>query len=208
MPYIRNSISLMMVATVALPVAVLLTPSAVNAQNQSDWYKFLNAVRESKNNDVLEMLGRPGSSIVNSRDVTTGEGALHIVIKRGDETYLRFLLQKGADANLRDGKGNTPLLLAVTLGQTDMIPILTAAKANPNLGNSAGETPLIRAVQRRDIGMIRTLLTEGADPDQADIIAGMSARDYAKQDGRNVVVTKLLADAPTKTRKAVSGPKF
>ena len=29
MPYIRNSISLMMVATVALPVAVLLTPSAV-----------------------------------------------------------------------------------------------------------------------------------------------------------------------------------
>ena len=208
MPYIRNSISLMMVATVALPVAVLLTPSAVNAQNQSEGYKFLNAVRESKNNDVLEMLGRPGSSIVNSRDVTTGEGALHIVIKRGDETYLRFLLQKGADANLRDGKGNTPLLLAVTLGQTDMIPILTAAGANPNLANSAGETPLIRAVQRRDIAMIRVLLNENADPDQADIIAGMSARDYAKQDGRNVVVTKLLADAPKKTRKAVAGPKF
>ncbi len=208
MPYIRNSISLMMVATVALPVTVLLTPSAVNAQNQSEGYKFLNAVRESKNNDVLEMLGRPGSSIVNSRDVTTGEGALHIVIKRGDETYLRFLLQKGADANLRDGKGNTPLLLAVTTGQAGMIPILTAAKANPNLGNSAGETPLIRAVQRRDIGMIRTLLAEGADADQADIIAGMSARAYAKQDGRNPVVTKLLEDAPKKTRQAVSGPKF
>ncbi len=208
MPYIRNSISLMMVATVALPVAVLLTPSAVRAQNQSEGYKFLNAVRESKNNDVLEMLGRPGSSIVNSRDVTTGEGALHIVIKRGDETYLRFLLQKGADANLRDGKGNTPLLLAVTTGQAGMIPILTAAKANPNLGNSAGETPLIRAVQRRDIGMIRTLLAEGADADQADIIAGMSARAYAKQDGRNPVVTKLLEDAPKKTRQAVSGPKF
>ena len=208
MPYIRNSISLMMVATVALPVAVLLTPSAVNAQNQSEGYKFLNAVRESKNSDVLEMLGRPGSSIVNSRDVTTGEGALHIVIKRGDETYLRFLLQKGADANLRDGKGNTPLLLAVTTGQAGMIPILTAAKANPNLGNSAGETPLIRAVQRRDIGMIRTLLAEGADADQADIIAGMSARAYAKQDGRNPVVTKLLEDAPKKTRQAVSGPKF
>ncbi len=208
MPYIRNSISLMMVATVALPVTVLLTPSAVNAQNQSEGYKFLNAVRESKNNDVLEMLGRPGSSIVNSRDVTTGEGALHIVIKRGDETYLRFLLQKGADANLRDGKGNTPLLLAVTTGQAGLIPILTAAKANPNLGNSAGETPLIRAVQRRDIGMIRTLLAEGADADQADIIAGMSARAYAKQDGRNPVVTKLLEDAPKKTRQAVSGPKF
>ncbi len=189
--------------------ALLLTSGApALAQQQSAGYKFLSAVRDAKNNEVLEMLGRPGSNIVNARDVTTGEGALHIVIKRGDETYLRFLLQKGADANLRDGKGNTPLLLAVTLGQTGMIPILTAAKANPNLGNSAGETPLIRAVQRRDIGMIRILLNEGADPDQTDIIAGMSARAYAKQDGRNPVVTKLLEDAPKKTQKAVSGPKF
>lgn len=200
--------ALLMGAVIALPAATVIAPRVAHAQNQSEGYKFLNAVRESKNNEVLEMLGRPGSSIVNARDVSTGEGALHIVIKRADETYLRFLLQKGADANLRDGKGNTPLLLAVTLGQTDMIPILTAAGANPNLANSAGETPLIRAVQRRDIAMIRVLLNENADPDQADIIAGMSARDYAKQDGRNVVVTKLLADAPKKIRKAVSGPKF
>lgn len=191
-------------------IAAILASSAVPlaAQQQSEGYKFLSAVRDSKNNDVIDMLGRPGSSIVNARDVTTGEGALHIVIKRGDEQYLRFLLQKGADANLRDGKGNTPLLLAVTQGQADLIPILIAAKANPNLGNSAGETPLIRAVQRRDVTMIRTLLADGADPDQADIMAGMSARAYAKQDGRNPIVTKLLEDAPRTKRAAVSGPKF
>ncbi|PTQ61939.1 ankyrin repeat protein [Sphingomonas sp. BK036] len=199
-------IRLMLAAAILTPALGVATPSF--AQGQSEGYKFLSAVRDAKNNDVLEMLGRPGSNIINTRDVTSGEGALHIVIKRSDEVYLRFLLQKGADANLRDGKGNTPLLLAVTLGQTGMIPILTAAGANPNLANSAGETPLIRAVQRRDVGMIRVLLTEGADPDQADIMAGMSARDYAKQDGRNPVVTKLLADAPKKVKKAVSGPKF
>ncbi|MES3107969.1 ankyrin repeat domain-containing protein [Sphingomonas aurantiaca] len=199
-------IRLMLAVAILTPALGVATPSF--AQGQSEGYKFLSAVRDAKNNDVLEMLGRPGSNIINTRDVTSGEGALHIVIKRSDEVYLRFLLQKGADANLRDGKGNTPLLLAVTLGQTGMIPILTAAGANPNLANSAGETPLIRAVQRRDVGMIRVLLTEGADPDQADIMAGMSARDYAKQDGRNPVVTKLLADAPKKVKKAVSGPKF
>ena len=199
-------IRLMLAAAILTPALGVATPSF--AQGQSEGDKFLSAVRDAKNNDVLEMLGRPGSNIINTRDVTSGEGALHIVIKRSDEVYLRFLLQKGADANLRDGKGNTPLLLAVTLGQTGMIPILTAAGANPNLANSAGETPLIRAVQRRDVGMIRVLLTEGADPDQADIMAGMSARDYAKQDGRNPVVTKLLADAPKKVKKAVSGPKF
>jgi ankyrin repeat protein len=199
-------IRLMLAIALLTPALGMAAPAV--AQGQSEGYKFLSAVRDAKNNEVLEMLGRPGSNIINTRDVTNGEGALHIVIKRGDEVYLRFLLQKGADANLRDGKGNTPLLLAVTLGQTGMIPILTAAGANPNLGNSAGETPLIRAVQRRDVGMIRVLLNENADPDQADIIAGMSARDYAKQDGRNPVVSKLLADAPKKVRKAVSGPKF
>ena len=199
-------IRLMLAIALLTPALGMAAPAF--AQGQSEGYKFLSAVRDAKNNEVLEMLGRPGSNIINTRDVTNGEGALHIVIKRGDEVYLRFLLQKGADANLRDGKGNTPLLLAVTLGQTGMIPILTAAGANPNLGNSAGETPLIRAVQRRDVGMIRVLLNENADPDQADIIAGMSARDYAKQEGRNPVVSKLLSDAPKKVRKAVSGPKF
>ena len=200
-------IRLMLAATLLTPALACVAAPAF-AQGQSEGYKFLSAVRDAKNNEVLEMLGKPGSNIINTRDVTSGEGALHIVIKRGDEVYLRFLLQKGADANLRDGKGNTPLLLAVTLGQTNMIPILTAAGANPNLANSAGETPLIRAVQRRDVGMIRVLLAENADPDQADIMAGMSARAYAKQDGRNPIVSKLLEDAPRKVRKAVSGPKF
>ncbi|HIV77642.1 ankyrin repeat domain-containing protein [Sphingomonas yabuuchiae] len=194
-----------------LLAAVLLGALAMPAtaqMMQSESYKFLQAVREAKGNDVTNMLDRPGASIINTRDVTSGEGALHIVIKRGDETYLRFLLQKGADPNLRDGRGNTPLLLAVAGGQPEMIRILTAAKANPNLPNSSGETPLIRAVQRHDIGMVRELLAAGADPDIADNVAGLSARDYASQDARNTAIAKVLADVPKKTRAAVAGPKF
>lgn len=188
-------------------LSVFATPVAAQMM-QSESYKFLQAVREAKGNDVTNMLDRPGASIINTRDVTSGEGALHIVIKRGDETYLRFLLQKGADPNLRDGRGNTPLLLAVSGGQPDMIRILTAAKANPNLANASGETPLILAVQRHDIGMVRELLAAGADPDIADNVAGLSARDYASQDARNTAIAKVLADTPKKTRAAVAGPKF
>lgn len=191
-----------------LAVIATLAAAPVTAQQQSESYKFLTAVKEAKGNDVIAILDRPGSNIINTRDVTSGEGALHIVIKRGDETYLRYLLQKGADPNLRDGRGNTPLLLAVQTGQRDMIPILTAAKANPNLGNQSGVTPLILATQSRSIDMVRALLAAKADPDQADVMAGLSARDYANQDTRNTAVAKLFADTPKKSRTAVAGPQF
>ena len=201
---LRPLLAAALLGSLALPA---LAPATAQMM-QSESYKFLQAVKEAKGNEVTNMLDRPGASIINTRDVTNGEGALHIVIKRGDETYLRFLLQKGADPNLRDGRGNTPLLLAVAGGQPDMIRVLTAAKANPNIGNASGETPLIRAVQRHDIGMVRELLNAGADPDMADSVAGLSAREYASQDARNTAIAKLFADTPKKTRAAVAGPKF
>lgn len=189
-----------------LLLAGLAVPAA--AQQQSESYKFLQAVRDAKGNDVIAMVDRPGSNLVNSRDVSTGETALHIVVKRADATYANYLLGKGADPNARDARGNTPLILAVNAGAGDLIPILVRARANPNLGNSSGETPLIRAVQRRDLTMVRELLTAGADPDQADRLAGLSARAYATQDTRNAAIAKLIEETPKRARRTVAGPKL
>jgi hypothetical protein len=97
------------------------------AQQQSQGYKFLEAVRKSNGDEVVKMLDQPGQRIVNARDVTTGEGALHIVTKPGDATYLRFLLARGADPNMRDGRGDTPLLLAVQYGQHAIVDLLATA---------------------------------------------------------------------------------
>jgi len=192
----------------ALPLLLAAIAAPAAAQQQSEGYKLLSAIREAKGNDVLAILNKPGSTVINTRDISTGEGALHIVAKRGDETYLRFLLQKGADPNLKDGRGNTPLLLAVNGGHADLIPVLVAGRANVNLANGAGETPLIRAVQRRDVAAVRALLQAGADADQADVIAGQSARDYARIDARNPALSQMLAEAPKRSaRTGVAGPR-
>ena len=45
--------------------------------------------------------------LVNSRDLSSGETALHIVTERRDPVWLRFLLAKGANPNLADGNGTT-----------------------------------------------------------------------------------------------------
>lgn len=195
---------LTLLASLSLLIAV-----PAGAQFQSESYKFLTAVREGKGSDVLAALNKPGTTIVNTRDQSSGETALHIVVKRGDPAYTSFLLARGADPNARDGKGNTPLILAVNGGNEGLIQLLANGKADPNLGNGSGETPLILAVQRRDAGMVRDLLAVGADPDQTDVIAGKSARDYATLDTRNTAVAKLLADTPKKKiRRGVAGPRL
>ena len=190
----------------ALLSVALAVPAA--AQQQSQSYKFLEAVRKGDGNTVTQMLDQPGQTIINTRDVGKGEGALHIVVRRGDATYLQYLLAKGADPNLRDGRGETPMLLAVQAANPALVELLAKGKANVNLANASGETPLIRAVQRRDMGMVRVLLAAGGDADQTDNVAGMSARDYARADVRSPAIAKLIEDTPKKQRRAVAGPRL
>ena len=190
-------------------MAVIVTATPAVAQlGQSESYQFLQAIREAKGEDVDKMLNKPGTVIVNTHDRATGETALHIVVRRGDTTYINYLLARGADPNVKDGEGNTPLLLAANTGGTGMIDMLVKGGANVNLANSRGETPLIRAVQRRDLAMVRVLLADGADPDQSDRIAGLSARDYAHQDTRTPALAKVIDETPKKPKRAVAGPRF
>ncbi|MFD1787419.1 ankyrin repeat domain-containing protein [Sphingomonas floccifaciens] len=196
------------------PLALLLAatvatlPATAPAQRMSDSYEFLKAVKDADGTKVTQMLDKPGSTIINTKDTTTGDTALHIVTRRNDATYIRFLLSRGAAINAQDARGNTPLLIAINANCDDCVETLLARKANVNLGNTSGETPLIRAVQLRNVDLADKLLKAGANPDQADRVAGMTARDYAKQDARSPQLTKLLTDAPKASARAVSGPKL
>lgn len=189
-----------------------LTTAAAPASAQfarSEGGQFLEAIRDpEKANEVIRMLNKTGTTVVNTRDYNSRETPLHIVVKRNDEVYTKFLLQKGADPNLRDKDGNTPLMVAINLGNAELVPLLLAGRANVNLGNNGGETPLIRAVQRRDLEVVRTLLAAGADADQVDSLAGKSARIYAQEDTRTPALGKVFADVPKRDRRAVSGPKL
>lgn len=192
----------------ALGLSLLFGATALPAQRMSDSYEFLKAVRDADGTKVTEALDKPGSTIVNTKDRDTGETALHIVVKRGDATYTRFLIGRGANMNAQDARGNTPLMLAVSTNLYDIVETLIRLRANVNLGNASGETPLIRAVQLRNVEMVRMLLAAGANADQRDVLAGMSARDYATRDGRSPAIIKLLNEAPKVNTRPIAGPKL
>ncbi|MBR0552972.1 ankyrin repeat domain-containing protein [Stakelama marina] len=186
---------LALAAALIVPVA---TPAA--AQHYSNSYNFLSGVKDNDGNKVTEAINNSNGRVVNAKDPNSGEGALHIVVKQNNATYLRFLLAKGADPDIQDKDGNTPAILAVENGFDGAIDILARYHANFNVANDRGETPLIRAVQMRDLVAVHALLDAGADPDQTDNIAGMSARDYAKRDGRSPQIVKAIENAPKKKK--------
>lgn len=162
------------------------------AQYNSDGFLFLKGVRERDAATVQSMASRPNPAVINARDPSSGEGALHILVRGRDLTWLSFLLARGARADLQDDDGATPLTLAAQLGWREGAELLLSQGANPNLGNSRGETPLIFAVQRRDLPMVRLLLSQRADPNQTDNVAGYSALDYARQDPRAAPILRVL----------------
>jgi ankyrin repeat protein len=184
--------------TVALGLAF---GAPAQAQTYSDGYKFLEAVDKKDITEVEKLLGRPGSTLINSRDITNGRTALHIAAARRDIVWLVFLANKGANPNIADNRGVTPLMVASQLGFFEGVQALVTAGARVDAANQAGETPLITAVHRRDTQMIRVLLAAGADPDRSDN-SGRSAREYAALEGAN---SRTLAEIERSARDGAGG---
>lgn len=193
----------------AAPLLVpALAPVLAYAQF-SDSYKFLKAVRDRDGAKVTEFVNEPGATVINTRDNSTGETALHIVVTRRDAVWVSFMLAKGAKPNLTDNNGATPLMLATQLRFVDGARLLLENGAMVDKANDRGETPLIRAVQLRDLAMVRLLVANGANADKVDSLAGMSARDYAKRDSRaTAILAALDAPKPMQAAGEIEGPKF
>jgi ankyrin repeat protein len=188
-------------ALIAVGLASLLAAPVIGQSYVSDAEPFLSGVQDRDGDKVTSLLDtRP--SLVNSRNLK-GQIALNVVIARSDDTWLRFLLGRGADPNLAASSGDTPLIAAARVGFTDAIEILLARGAKVNTANRMGETPLIIAVQQRQLPAVKLLLAKGADPDKRDTAAGYSAREYAKRDTRN---RELLA-AIEAANKPAAGEK-
>ena len=172
--------------------ALVATPLA--AQRQSDGYKFIKAVRDRDGTVATQMLDEPGTTIVNARDISTGETALHAVVQRRDLTWVRFLLERGANPNLPDKSGVYPIQVAAQIGFIEGVERLLKGGAQVDVSDVTGETPLISAVHRRDLKLIELLIEKGASPDRTDN-SGRSARDYAALMGERAGVLEAIEKA-------------
>ena len=95
-----------------------------------------------------------------------GNSALHYAVISGDKAELaKAFVALGADINVRDGRGNTPLHRVCN---DNMASVLMQNQAEVHVVNDDGETPLHAAAGRGSAGIIRTLIDGGADANAHD----------------------------------------
>ena len=119
-----------------------MTESAMNKENP-DWFQ---AARE---NDVERMktLLIADPNLLESRQGYALQSALHCAASREAYEALDFLLNRGADPNIRGFSGETPLHLITELPFAER---LLAAGADPAAPDSSGVTPMDFAFEDRN----------------------------------------------------------
>lgn len=197
----------MMRQLIVAVMALTVLGSSPAAAQFSDSYNFIKAVKDRDVNKAIELADKPGTTVVNVRDADTGEAGIHIVTRRGDLGWLGLLYQKGANLNLKDRDGNTPLILAAITRWGEGVSTLIRLKAQVNAQNRLGETAVLKAVQARDLTLVKALIDGGANPDIADN-SGISARIAADNDPRAASIAKLLKEVPVKAVGKLQGPSL
>lgn len=182
------------IAAAVLGISAMTAPASADIGGPA--YQFIKSVKDKDLYKTNTLLSEPGAAIIDYRDPDTGDSALHMVVKRRDVTWINFLLGKGANPNVEDRDGNTPLILAASQGFSDGVSALIAGKADVNRRNRSGETALIKAVQALNVPVVRVLMAAGAKPDLTDHVTGYSAIDYAERDRRAGMILRLLKTPP------------
>jgi ankyrin repeat protein len=143
---------------------------------------------------------------------TTGQ--FTVVNKSGHEAVALLLLEHGANPNVADRGGITPLHAAVRNGRLELTQALIARGANPNAQLSrpenvmfgdvderlwdAGATPLLTAAKAANVDLMRILVAYGADPiitTSDGTTPLMAAAGVGRTEGQTMVTEKSALEA-------------
>lgn len=122
----------------------------------------------------------------------------------GDAEMLERLITSGLPVNLRNGKGDTLLMLASYHGHHDAVRVLLKHGADPLMANDRGQLPIAGAAFKGDLQMIQLLLEEGV-PVDACAADGRTALMLAAMFNRVEMLDYLLEKGADPARRDVGG---
>ena len=119
--------------------------------NKNDFSTFKDHIQRGANVDHLASSGRPL--------------LMHAVLAPDRNHFVQYLIQQGANLEIVDPKGYTPMHAAAFSGNHGAARMLIEGGAEFDTPHTDGFSPMMRAVARRSLETLKVLLEAGADPD-------------------------------------------
>ena len=170
-----------------------------NSSNDLFYLDGLGRIYSIRFNDTTKISSNPISSIsntsnynynpdVNFIDSLTGETSLFKAIRNNDIMGLYDIVSNGANINKKNKQNKTPLLLAISLGNSTIST--TLIRLNPDLEHfdNMSKNALSYAVNKRDTSLVKELLANGANPSSKDFFSDII--NYRNSDLKK---TRLIA---------------
>ena len=148
-----------------------------------------SSLPSSDPHEIVRLLLESGANI-NRQTKSSGFSPLHLAAKNGKSGCARVLLEFGAQVNIRDGHGKTPLQHAcfnTNKDMLDMVRMLLDYGADPDIPDAishVGMTCLHIAVLYSRMELAELLLSRGASLDIKNA-QGKTARSIASENGEN-----------------------
>ena len=171
---------------------ILSSPAAkVNLFDSQQKTPLMYATENQWHSIIDELLKRKADTDLKDRK---GNTALHYACKVPSTGLVKALVQKGgANVNIKNGDGQTPLQIAVPSSNTVLINSLLQFQADINTKDLQGRTPLMIASQIGLYNVVNHLLIKGADKKIRDT-KGNLAMDYALN-AKNNSIAELVKPA-------------
>ncbi len=187
--------------TILLCAFFLAIPDHIKAQITSiisedgDGIIGVTSLMNATINDDVEatkFFAKSGASVVNQKNVG-GATALHIAARRGNLEICKILVENGANVNITDNEGWTPLMRAAIAKNSELVKFLINNGADPKKMNLIGETVIINSASSGCSDCLEQILSSANFADNFNIDA------LKKQIEDALVVANNKNDLPTQS---------
>ncbi|KAJ9295853.1 hypothetical protein DTO271G3_5876 [Paecilomyces variotii] len=129
---------------------------------------------------VCMLLSRDGAI---SADTNKNQDLVYRAVSDSNDKMVDLLVTRGADPDLPNTSGRTPLIKAVKKDAKGIVRLLLSKDVKVNIEDDTGWTPLLCAISNDDTEMVDTLLRKGADPN-------LKAKNWANRTPLNLAIAR------------------
>lgn len=141
---------------------------------------------------VIDLLLEFGAKLDNLEPpgIGCGYAPIHYCVKRRNAKRIKWLHSRGANVDLRNDSGMSPLVMACRSGCLPVVIALLQCGADINASDAFGRTPLSHCVHARQPNLVKFMLHAGGNRDLADV-QGRLPLEYAQEEGHREVIEAL-----------------